>query len=70
MRAEPRASNRSRTTERLITWPAQAPSAWKQRSAIRLPIVGASAQAAEAAAYTAQPNSSGPRRPYRSLIGP
>ena len=28
------------------------------------------AQAAEAAAYTAQPNSSGPRRPYRSLIGP
>jgi hypothetical protein len=47
-RIAPRSSATSRTMARAITMPVQPPSACSNRAAIRLSILGASAQASEA----------------------
>ena len=52
------------------TAPAQPPRAWTKRAAIKVSILGASAQTAEATKKTAIPISSGGRRPSRSEAGP
>ena len=61
---------RSRTTARETTPPAQAPTAWTNRAAIRIPGDTASAQATEAATKIATPSRIGARLPRRSAAGP
>jgi hypothetical protein len=61
---------RSRTTARLTTPPAQAPSAWTNRPASSIGVEIASAQTTEASTKIAVPSSSGGRRPIRSEAGP
>lgn len=63
-------SQRSRTTAREITIPAQPPSAWTKRAPISHSRFGAKAQATDARVKMLTPSSSGMRRPTRSASGP
>ncbi len=62
--------NRSRTTARATTPPAQAPSAWTNRPPISIAGEAANPQAIEAAIKTTVPKRIGGRRPIRSAAGP
>jgi hypothetical protein len=62
--------SRSRMTAIAVMPAAALPTPWTKRSAMSMPIVGASMHSSDATTCRAMPTSAGRRRPKRSDIGP